>query len=347
MASRRPTQADVARLAGVSRGTVSLVLNEQKGGRIAISEETRERVLRAARELGYTPNPVAQMLAGGSNRLIGVFTFEPKFPYQQEDRHYPYLLGIEREASRQDYNVLLFTRNKSPGDHQIYHGGINNLRLADGSILLGSYPDRRELQRLVEEEYPFVFIGRREVPGSEIDWVVSDYISGSATATRYLLELGHQRLGFVGHRPDTEESQDKLAGCRQAAELSGVDLIVLPETLLEDPGELLQAIRGHRLTGLLCRDTRVLSEMLRVLQDASILVPDEISLLSLGAGDAGLLSTIRPTQLRLNRATVGEQAVRALVARLSGAAREPQHILVPCDFIVGETTGPPVDAPSA
>ena len=80
MSSKRPTQKDVAKLAHVSRGTVSLVLNNQSGGRVPISEETQQRVLQAAKKLGYAPNPIAQMLARGANRIIGVFTYEPGLP---------------------------------------------------------------------------------------------------------------------------------------------------------------------------------------------------------------------------------------------------------------------------
>src|SRR5690606_5785524 len=105
MKTKRPTQQDVARLAGVSRGTVSMVINGMTGGRIPISEETRRKVLDAMEQLGYAPNPAAQILAGGRNRLIGVFTYEPFFPYEQDNFYYPFLLGIERQASYEGYNL--------------------------------------------------------------------------------------------------------------------------------------------------------------------------------------------------------------------------------------------------
>lgn len=110
MKSKRPTQADVAQRAGVSHGTVSLVLNHTEG-RVPISQETRERVLAAAQELGYAPNPIAQMLARGSTRIIGIFSFEETFPYTPADFYYPYLVGIEHEAAVQGYNSVMYSTN--------------------------------------------------------------------------------------------------------------------------------------------------------------------------------------------------------------------------------------------
>lgn len=85
MSNRMPKQADVAKLAGVSTGTVSRVMNGKHDHGIPISEDTRQRVMDAAAQLGYTANPVAQMLARGQNNLIGVFTYEATFPFEQAD----------------------------------------------------------------------------------------------------------------------------------------------------------------------------------------------------------------------------------------------------------------------
>src|SRR5882672_1299054 len=160
--SRRPTQLDIARLAGVSRPTVSLVMS---GNAARIRAELRERVLAAAEHLGYAANPAARSLAGGHNRLIGVYTFERLFPVQHRDFYYPFLLGIEEESEAASYDLLLFTSAADPsGRRSINHGGVNRLRLADGCVLLGLHVDGEQLVRLARDRTPFVFLGRREVP---------------------------------------------------------------------------------------------------------------------------------------------------------------------------------------
>lgn len=339
--AKRPTQADVAQLAGTSRSTVSLVLNRRLGHRI--SPATRQRVLEAMRLLGYTPHPAAQMLARGRHQIISVFTYEPHFPYEQENFYQPFLLGIEREASRQDYNVLLFTRHRHGQRRQIYVDGQNTLHLADGAILLGACPDRDELRRLVQEGYPFVYIGRREVPGCSIDWVASDYTTASMTATRHLLALGHRRLAFVGCEQARESYEDRLFGCQAAvAETSDGLLITLPERLLYEPQSLVAALRQSKITAVLCTTPEIIAALLPCLRSAGIRVPRDLSIVSLGDSDPPFIFDFSLTHVRLNRVQVGECAVRLLLDRLNGRVCSPQHIRVPCEFVVGESTAPPV-----
>ncbi|MCL6429909.1 MAG: LacI family transcriptional regulator [Anaerolineae bacterium] len=340
MTKRRPTQADVARLAGVSRGVVSMVLN-QRSGRVPISDETRQRVVRAMEELGYAPNPVARMLARGSNRLIGVFTYEADFPYRPADFYFPFLIGIQEEAGRQDYNVLLFTGNRATG-RGVYRDGANILRLADGAILMGPYPDRAELRRLAKEGYPFVFIGRREVSGCQIDWAASDYAAGSAAATRHLIELGHRRVAYAEHSPDRESSVDRLEGCRTAvSEAADAELVILPQALVADAAELLAVARQAGVTALVCESPSTLGALLQEARGVGIRVPGDLSMLCLSDCETGVGPWQQPSHLRLNRQMVAEAAVRVLIGRLSGSAAGIQHVLVPCEFLAGDTTGPP------
>src|ERR671936_85566 len=115
--AQRPTQADIARLAGVSQATVSLVLNERDAG-VRISPATRARVLSVMREWGYVANASARSLAGGRNRIIGVHTFEPVFPTTSVDFFFPFLLVMEQEAAELGHDLLLFT--SSGGERQIF-----------------------------------------------------------------------------------------------------------------------------------------------------------------------------------------------------------------------------------
>ena len=98
MPAKRLTQRDIARLAGVSQATVSLVLNDATSAEGRIPQETRERVNKVIRETGYVADPVARRMAKGLNRILGVFTCEPAFPSAQADLFTPFPLGIEEAA---------------------------------------------------------------------------------------------------------------------------------------------------------------------------------------------------------------------------------------------------------
>ena len=344
MAARRPTQTDVANRAGVSRGTVSLVLNGRDDGKIAISDSTRQRVIKAAQDLGYAPNPVAQMLAHGSNDLLGVFVYEAIFPYKQDDFFFPYLSGLEREASTQGYNVLLFTRNRNGTTPQIYQNGMNSLRLADGSILLGSHPVRDELRQLTEENYPFVYIGRREIEGiGGINWVANDYQSGSYDAVKHLLDLGHTHIGFIGRGMELEPQQDKFAGCERAIAEYGLGTMhILPETLCTDNGETLRhLIASGEITALLCPDDKTFIQTMNLLHVLNLRAPDHLSVISLTTARYFAPWNIHPTHVELNRYHLGQQAARILIDTIRGVSEAPRQIIVPCKFVPGETTGPP------
>jgi hypothetical protein len=178
---RRPTQADIARLAGVSQATVSLVLNERDTG-ARISPETRDRVLAVMREWGYVANASARSLAGGRNRIIGVYTFEPVFPTTSVDFYFPFLLGMEQEAAELGHDLLLFT--SVGGERRMYRDGATRLTVADGALLLGRNPNVDEIERLRDSGYPFVYVGHREVSGASVSYVAADY----TRATRELTE---------------------------------------------------------------------------------------------------------------------------------------------------------------
>lgn len=338
---KRPTQSDVARVAGVSRATVSFVLNGTSGsGAIPISDETRTRVLEAARQLNYAPDPVAQMLASGSNRIIGVFTYEEAFPLERSDFYYDFILGIERAAARFDYNVILFTRHGA--EHQprrVYATNTNSLRLADGTLFLGADPDRAELARLTGEEYAFVFIGRREVPGCEIDWVAADYLPGARQAAEHLILNGHRRLAFVGSGAHIEANQDKISGIHQAiAGAAGASLEILPEPTLAGPETLARALQESGATAILCSHSAAYDRALELLQQAGRSVPEDYSILSLGDANPNRCFPISPTYISIDRLRWGELAAELLIQKVNGAFDAPQQVRLPIKLVIGTST---------
>lgn len=334
---RKVTQFDVARRANVSRSVVSLVINGRDTGRIP--EATRRRVLEAVRELGYSPNLAARMLVKQTNRLIGVFTYERFFPYESDSFFYPFVLGIEREASRQGYNLLLFTRNDGEKSRGIYRDEGNILGMVDGAILMGSHPDHDEIRKLVAEGRPFVYIGRREIPGCAFDWVASDYRGAGREVTQHLIQLGHRRIGFIGTEEKRETHvHDRLAGCQEAVDATpGATLTVLPSRLARDGQQLAHALDEAQITALVCRSNLLLGAVGRQLTSLGRRVPEDLSLASLTDDHARLPWDLQPTGIRLNRTEVGMEAVRLLISRLNGEHEEPRNVLVPCQLVVGET----------
>jgi len=338
MKSKRPIQADIAQRAGVSRGTVSLVLNKT-ASRVPISEKTRERVLEAARELGYMPNPVAQMLARGRNHIIGFFTFDDHIPYTSADFYNPYLIGIELEAGNQGYNVLLFTRNRTKTKNKIYQTFLASMRLADGIVLTGNQPDPVFLQQLIQENHPFVLLGTCDIPHDEFDSVESDHQPASKTAVEYLLKLGHRYLGFVAEQMHLSHHQARLHGSENAVQSTNAKLTHIFQKDLVTAEALHTKLQQNNITALICADRSLFISLVNHLQTLSIKILQDLSLVFLS--DIWNLPYTNPTRVRLNRDEAGRTAVKRLIQRFDGDIEGFQQIRIACEFIVGDTTAPP------
>lgn len=338
-------QADIARLAGVSQATVSYVLNGVTSA--SIPRETSERVLATARELGYVVNAVARKLAGGSNRLLGVYTFESVFPVDYHDFYHPFLVGIEEEAARRSYDLLMFTSATGPdGRRSIYRDNVNRLGLSDGCVLLGRNPDRVELARLRGEGFPFVFIGRREVPGPPINYVAADYAAATSEVVDHLTGLGHRRLAYLCAASPGEYSADRDAGFWAAIERHNLDVADLVCPVGEDGLRSAQVrwLLDQGATALVVHEAAVALDILAMLAQMGIDVPRDCSIAALSdppntglpqpGGQGELL-----TSFHIPRREIGQVATRMLLDHLAQPADEPQRIALPCTFAAGRTSG--------
>ena len=342
MKRNRPTQADVARLAGVSQTTVSMVLNQRDGGSILISEDTAERVHAAMRTLGYAPDPVAQMLAQGRNRLLAIFNYDPAASYLRDGSYHKILVGVENGADQQDYNILLLTRNRTDEKRSIFQGGVNTLRLADGAIIMGLYPDHDELRRLTEEGYPFVCIGQRDVPGIALNWVISDYYAAGQQGAQHLLDLGHRRMGYICEQAyvGTQSSQARWNGCQDRLRLvPNSELSLIDQAEVASPERLHARLRDEQISALICNDAANFSQAMQTLAQLPVRVPNDVSILVLGDTLGDFATSMNVTYVRLNQELVGETAVKMLMSRIEASAgAEVQQSLIPCEFVVGDTT---------
>ncbi|WP_110945412.1 LacI family DNA-binding transcriptional regulator [Streptomyces avicenniae] len=349
---RRPTQVDIARHAGVSQATVSLVIS---GGAASdqIPEPTRLAVLAAARQLGYSANVAARSLKGGRNRLLGLYTFEPVFPTDQRDFYYPFLLGVEEETAAQGYDLLLFSSVTSAGDRSIYAGGANRLKIADGCVLLGRSVRRAELAALIREDFPFVFIGRREVDDGELSYVAADYVTATADLVAALVRLGHRRILHLRAPGDSEPTRDRESGYRRGIAEAGLPADhVLIETLT-DPADLsadhLRAWADrHGATALLVEpteDTRLVEALEDAARSGGLRFPDDLSLALLGDPPSWTPELRDWTRYSLPRARMAREAVGLLIELLDDPASAPRQLSVPCAFVAGDTIGPPVTPP--
>ncbi|MHA6616067.1 LacI family DNA-binding transcriptional regulator [Pseudonocardia sp. DLS-67] len=338
----RPRQADIAKLAGVSQATVSLVL----GGKpdvVGLAADTVRRVHEAADELGYVADPAALRLARKQNYLLGVHTFSAAFPVDIENSYYPFLAGIEEQAGARGYDIVLFT-GAAPGRADAVH----RLRLADGCILFGRKVPRDEIARLLDDDYPVVYVGRRNELGDRLPYVGADYVTASRDVVLHLAGLGHEKIRYIREEDVALASEDRQAGVLQglsAAGLTGAAPPVLACAPEEVTADWVRAEVDSGVTAFVTEatDTSVVARAVtRAIAAAGLRCPRDVSLAMLGEYVVQPAGEPIPTGFAVPRREMGRAAVDLMIDLLAGtpvpAGR--RQSLMACAFVPGETTGP-------
>ncbi|MER6008235.1 LacI family DNA-binding transcriptional regulator [Nonomuraea angiospora] len=327
---RRLTQQDIARMAGVSQTTVSLVLNGRAEGEVRISPETRDRVLQVIRETGYVADPAARRLVERRNRIYGVFTYEAVFPAESADFYHPFLVGIEECVEEAGCDLLLFTSAKvQQGERRRIFSAESRIRLADGCVLLGRTIDREDLSRLLSEGIPFVSVGRRDDAGGPVPYVGADYPPAVRALVERAAALGHRRMAYVGAGEGPESYADRFRGFTEGVAATGVE--------------------GLHLTtadGLFdCGATVVFAEELadgvaiaEAAEARGLDVPRDLSMVAMGAPTRPVSTDIDFSGLRIPRREMGRRAVELLTQVLERGGI-PQELLV-CELVEGSTLAP-------
>jgi DNA-binding LacI/PurR family transcriptional regulator len=354
-AKRAPTgrvrQSDIARLAGVSQTTVSLVLNGAAES-AAIAEATRERVLAAARELSYVADPAALSLAKGNNRLIGVHTFMATFPVGTSNTYYPYLAGVEEETAAQGYDLLLFTGSAAePNDGPVE---LPRLRMADGALLIGRRFALKGVEALLDSDFPLVYVGRHDELGPRLPYIGADYVAATADLVRRLHALGHRRFVYVRELDDANASDDRQQGYLEGAAALGHasdDAVVVRTDGSDITAETVTGWLADGRTAVVAEGGTDALAATRAVQhaaaEAGLSFPRDLSLALAGERVAHVFGEPVLTGFTVPRVEMGRQAVRLLVDLITGTPvpRGTQQRLLACGPLDGETAGPPPGRP--
>ncbi|GHJ37038.1 LacI family DNA-binding transcriptional regulator [Streptomyces sp. TS71-3] len=349
--ARGPRQADVAREAGVSQSTVSMVLGGATEAQ-RISGETRRRVIEAARKLRYTAQTAKpSSRASTQGLLLGVHTFEPVFPTNTGDYYFEFLRGIEEQAVAESCNLVLFTATQTEdGIRRIYDAdGVNALRHAAGSVLLGHHAGPDELARLENDGYPFVFIGRREVPGMDIAYVGGDYRGATARIVGDLVAQGHRRFAYLGEARRRETQTDRWEGFAGALTRFG---LAVPEPAFTTPEQLtaqwLDAALADGATAVLVESVNLVRVLAVMTGVRGLGIPDDLSVVLLVDSPGGPTESHPWACLHVPRNGMGRRAVRLLVQLLGDPAGDHERqVLLPCTHNLTGTVAPPRHTGSA
>jgi LacI family transcriptional regulator len=329
------TITDVARAAGVSASTVSRALSVPD----KVDPTTRERVLRVAEHLGYSPNRAARGLITGRTGNLGLLLPDLANPF------FPGLVkAIQQHAHRADHQLLMMDTDEDPS---VELGLVRSLsKQVDGIILCS--PRMRPADLKEAASYgPTVLVNRRT---RNVPSVVFDNRAGMRAALEHLAGLGHEHVGFAGGPRSSWSNTERLGSLRDAAADLRVRLVELghfPPTF--DGGRI--AVDGVLLAGVtavIAYNDLVAVGLCQALAERGVDVPGDLSVV--GIDDIALAGMVRPglTTLALPTETAGRAAVDLLLELLPAdpAPRRAPQVDIATDLRVRDSTAPPGTPPS-
>lgn len=335
---KRSTSLDVAKVAGVSRTTVSFVLNDVPS--VSISESTRQRVLDAAKQLNYSPNIAGKKLVSGKSYTIGLVLCQSPEQIFTDAFLPQVILGIEQAAMQQGFHVLL--KPVDPNDAGGYARLITENHV-DGILLSGPRQEDTELIKLHQQGVPILLMG--QLPNTDIPFVDVDATAGAELAVNHLIEGGHRSIGMITNAPlaytSAQQRRDGYARALQKAHLP-----FDPQFIREGnytPASGFEAMRSlleltPRLTAIfVASDVVAMGAMLAVKQ-AGLHIPDDIALV--GFDDIPLAEYFDPplTTIHLPAFGLGWAGGERLIRIIQGEGLQDASLLLDTKLITRQSS---------
>jgi LacI family transcriptional regulator/LacI family purine nucleotide synthesis repressor len=326
------TITDVARKAGVSKSTVSLVMN----GNTSIKEQTRERVLKTIQQMGYIPNINARNLITRKNHILGIamnvenFAFSSyDFDSETEIFSYDVSLGIHARLENSGYGIL--QERFCVTDKNALPKFVINRRV-DGVFILGSAFYNNLIIKLKKEKMTCVVVGRYV---HEIDSVSPDFIKAAYLSTEYLITTGHKKILFINCPTIFSSNQDRLTGINQA--VSHYNYSANPKWIINTQHNTgkgaYEAIKycweqGVRPDGIFMANDTLALGVMRFLHEQKVRVPDDVSII--GYEDSILAGYAVPplTTINISKPKMGENAAQLMLERIRNPRKKFVSLII-------------------
>jgi len=332
---------EVARLAGVSRSTVSRVVNSDR----RVSPAVRVRVQELIQQHDYHPNAAGRSLASKRTRILGLII--PRSATALfTDPYFPLLIqGAVEACNAADQNLMMLMDNSGEyvAADQLYSRVIRGRHL-DGVIIASSVVDDPIVSRLKHGDFPFVLVGRHPHQ-HEISFVDVDNRSAAARAVTHLLEHGYRRIALIGGRSDLISAIDRHAGYVTALQEAGLlpDPHLIAEGGFSEAGgyQAMQTLLPYRPDAVFAASDIMALGALRVLHEAGVRVPEEIALLGFDGLAPGAISRPPLSTMSQPIAGLGRAAVRTLLELIEEPTHRPLHRFLETELLRRRSCGCP------
>jgi LacI family transcriptional regulator len=330
------TIKEIAKIAGVSRSTVSRVINDNPN----VSERTRSKVQSIIDEMEYQPNPVARSLISGRTRVLGLvipmafsslFT-NPFFSLLSQ--------GISSTCTVNNYTLMLWLIE--PDYAKRTNDNILNNRLIDGVIVASNVIDDPLIEGLIKRKVPLVQIGRNNYPN--VSSVDADNIHGSIMAVRHLINIGRKQLATVTGHMDLFSGRDRLSGFKRG--LQEKNLPILEKRIafgdFTEKGGYFQTkllLSRTEFDGLFVASDMMCFGAIQAIQEAGLKIPEDIAVISFDDIPAAARHQPALTTIRQPIHQMGSIAAQTLIDQLeSNDTATPRRIILPTELVLREST---------
>jgi LacI family transcriptional regulator len=331
---RKPTQFDVARMAGVSQTTVSHILNNSTT--VSIPEETRQHVLQAMEELGYVPDRTARSLRTSKTYTIAAIIPDITNPF------YPtFVRGIQDVAERNNYDLVIYNTDGDEKKEQHSLISVTQNRM-DGLIIVPFHIKESELLSL---SIPTVQLVQKPLELPALDSIYVDNVAAAFTVVEHLTERGYTRIGMIAGEVDTPPRQNRILGYQQAIALHHLpldEILIRGGDFTEEGGyatmqDLLKLT--PMVDAVFAANDLMAMGALRAIREAGLRVPEDIAVAGIDDIPAARLVFPPLTTLTQYQQNIGQRAAEMLFDHLTDESIEtPRSVEMPFSLIVRKST---------
>lgn len=329
------TLDDLAELSGVSRATVSRVIN---GG--PVSDATRQRVLEVLESTNYRPNLAARNLASGRSGVVGV-VMHVSAPLTFADAYFAELLtGICDSLSAQAAGMMLWLGSRTKEETL---DNILDMGMLDGVIVTADTIDDPLVDGLRASDMPVVLVGHRRAD-RDASYVDIDHEAAAQSITDHLIKTGRRRIIHVTGRIDSVSGRDRVIGFRRALQKAGrpsEGMVVTGDYTDESGYEVTRGLisDGVEFDALFCGNDNAARGAYQALLEAGLSIPEDVAVA--GFDDLDFASELDPplTTVRQGVGDIGHEAARTLLSLLDNPDSGPRRVLLPTELVVRGSTG--------